>query len=277
VRLPFIRQEEYRRAQRRRLISSSRRAQLDALLASAFMLQAMASANHSLALRENANGFLLDPAVTRATIEHLRDRFARHIGSGDSDLEALGAEAQTIIEYGADIEARRDPLRGHAGIRRFAYRSPLDGELSPFGMYLPKAYVDSGAGGTKTYPLVVVLHGMNSKPISMRRWFFGHDEEGRDSEWEDRHPGEVESIDGFVLSPNAYGNAMYRELGELDVVKLLDWATGVFPIDPNRITITGASMGGTGAASIAFRYLVPIDSLPPSRSAVTTAISFART
>jgi len=258
VQLPFIPQEEIgEELNGGELVISVEVAgrKLDApLQLRPFMLQAMAAATHSLALLEHTHGFLSDPAVTRATIEHLRDRFVHHVGSGDSDLEALGADAQAIIDYRADVDARRDPLRGHAGIRRFAYRSPLDGELSPFGIYLPKAYVDSGASGAKTYPLIVVLHGMNGKPISMLRWFFGHDTEGRDSDWEDRHAGDVESIDAFVLSPNAYGNAMYRELGELDVVKLLDWVTGVFPIDPNRVTITGASMGGTGAASIAFRY-----------------------
>ena len=219
-----------------------------------FTLQAMGAASDALASLAATNGFLSDPSVTRATIEHLRDRFARHVGAGDTDLEALGSEAKTIIDYAADVEARRDPLRTHAGIRRFAYRSPLDGELSPFGMYVPKSYVDAPSGATKTYPLVVVLHGLNGKPVSMLRWFFGYDHEGRDAEWEDRHGLDVEPIEGFVLSPNAHGNAMYRELGELDVVKLIDWAAGFYPIDPNRITITGASMGGTGTASIAFHY-----------------------
>jgi hypothetical protein len=218
-----------------------------------FMLQAIGAANQALASIASTNGYLSDPAVTRATLEHMRDRFARFVGSGDSDVEALGADAQTIMDYAADIDAHRDPLRAHPGVRRFAYRSALDGELAPFGMYVPKSYVDAPNGG-KTYPLVIVLHGLNGKPLSMLRWFFGHDLEGRDSEWEDRHGGEVEPIEGFVLAPNGHGNAMYRELGELDVVKLIDWATGFFPIDPNRVTITGASMGGTGTASIAFRY-----------------------
>jgi poly(3-hydroxybutyrate) depolymerase len=220
-----------------------------------YMHQAMAAAARAIALcPDQPNGFLTDPAVTRATMVHLRDRFARYVNAGDKDIETLASDARTIIEYAADIEAERDPLRVHAGIRRFAYRSPLDGEPSPFGMYVPASYVDAHGGRTKTYPLVVALHGLNGKPISMVRWFFGHDDEGRDSEWEDRHPGEVESIEGFVLSPNGHGNAMYRELGESDVVRLVDWAASFYPIDKNRITITGVSMGGTGTASIAFRY-----------------------
>jgi hypothetical protein len=218
-----------------------------------FMRQTVSLADHAIALAGDNSSFLADPAVTRATLEHLRDRFTRYVNIGDGDTESLATDARTLTDYAADLEAHRDPLRSHAGIRRFAYRSPLDGELSPFGVYVPPSFVAPGAA-TKTYPLVVVLHGMNGKPISMVRWFFGRDEEGRDSEWEDRHPSDVEPIEGFVVAPNAFGNAMYRELGEVDVIKVLDWAEKFFPIDKNRITITGVSMGGTGTGSVAFRY-----------------------
>jgi predicted esterase len=220
-----------------------------------YMHQAMAAAARAIALcPAEPNTFLTEPSVTKATMVHLRDRFAHYVNNGDTDLETLAADARIIVESAADIEARRDPLRVHPGIRRFAYKSPLDGEPSPFGMYVPASYVDAHGARTKSYPLIVVLHGLNGKPLSMVRWFFGHDDEGRDSEWEDRHPGEVEPIEAFVLSPNGHGNAMYRELGESDVVRLVDWAAAFYPIDKNRITITGVSMGGTGTASIAFRY-----------------------
>jgi predicted esterase len=218
-----------------------------------FLRQALVSAERALALATDGSGFLADVAVTRATLEHLRDRFTRFVNAGESDVDMLGSEARILADYQHDLEARRDPLRSHAGIRRFAYRSPLDGELSPFGVYVPPSFVSASAAG-KTYPLVVVLHGMNGKPLSMVRWFFGHDDEGRDSEWEDRHPGEVEPVDGFVIAPNAFGNAMYRELGEVDVMKVLDWAERFFPIDKSRVTITGVSMGGTGTGSVAFHY-----------------------
>jgi predicted esterase len=220
-----------------------------------YMHQALAAAARAIALcPAEPNSFLSEPGVTRATMVHLRDRFAHYVNIGDNDQETLAADARTLVEYAADIEARRDPLRVHAGIRRFAYKSPLDGEPSPFGMYVPPSYVDAHGAKTKPYPLIVVLHGLNGKPNSMMRHFFGYDDERRDPEWEDRHPGDVPPIEAFVLSPNGHGNAMYRELGESDVVRAVDWAMSFYPIDKNRVTITGASMGGTGTASIAFRY-----------------------
>src|SRR5262249_45445703 len=89
---------------------------------------------------------------------------------------------------------------------------------------------------------------------SMLAWFFGRDEEQRDVDWEDRHLPDVAPVEGFVIAPAAYGNDMYREAGEVDVMAVLDWATKFFPIDKDRVTITGPSMGGTGTASIAFHY-----------------------
>ena len=216
-----------------------------------FMREGMDAATRAVESCDGPRGFLTDPEVTRATIEHTRDHLAGYINAGDSDLEALSTEAETLKSYAADLAAARDPLRSHAGIRRFAYRSPLDGQLSPFGMYVPPSYVPERG---KTYPLVVVLHGMNGKPISMVRWFFAEDDPAHDSEWEDRHPLDVPPIEAFVISPNGFGNAMYRELGEVDVISLVDWAMRFFPIDPGRVTITGPSMGGIGAASIALRY-----------------------
>jgi predicted esterase len=219
-----------------------------------YLFRAVAAADRGLELIDAGDGFLGDAAVARATLEHLRERFVRYLDAGsDIDREALAKDAQEIVDVETDLRARRDPLRSHAKLRRFAYRSPLDGELSPFGVYVPESYVRATNGG-KRYPLVVALHGLNGKPLSMLAWFFGRDDESHDSEWEDRHLPDVDAVEGFVVAPNAYGNAMYREAGEVDVMSVLDWATQFFPIDKDRITITGVSMGGTGTASIAFHY-----------------------
>src|SRR4029077_3209957 len=103
-----------------------------------YMHQAIAAAARAVALcPAEPNAYLTEPGVTRATMVHLRDRFAHYVNTGDKDIDTLALDARTIIEYAADIEARRDPLRVHAGIRRFAYKSPLDDEPSPFGMYVP--------------------------------------------------------------------------------------------------------------------------------------------
>jgi predicted esterase len=62
------------------------------------------------------------------------------------------------------------------------------------------------------------------------------------------------NVDGFVAAPGAYGNSFYRGPGEHDVLDSLDWLLRTYPIDPDRVSITGVSMGGTGAAEIALKH-----------------------
>ncbi len=232
-----------------------------------WMRQALADAARLLERCDaQSSPFLSDPDVVRATVEHLAARIRKDIGTGEADLDPTQAEARTLHEWLGDLDARRDPLQAHAGVMRLAYRSALDGGLSPYGLHVPASFVaasaerNSGKGtradAGKRYPLIVALHGMNGKPLSMMSVFFGKDDPNRDADWEDRHPAPAPtpSIDTFVLAPNAFGNAMYRELGEADVMDRLDWAMRAYPIDPNRVTITGLSMGGTGTAYVAFHY-----------------------
>jgi hypothetical protein len=215
-----------------------------------WMHAAVAEAARAAALCQGAS-FLADPNVPCATALYLVERVRRYVGEGDGDLDAIRADASAIHEIVGDLEAGRDPLLSHVGIRRLAYRSPLDGGLSPFGLLVPAALAHDRS---KRYPLVVVLHGMNGKPISVMEWFFGRDDPSHDGEWEDRHPGPAPAIDAFVLAPSAFGNAMYRELGEADVMAVLDWVLSVYPIDRAKVTITGASMGGTGTSAIALHH-----------------------
>jgi len=104
---------------------------------------------------------------------------------------------------------------------------------------------------TAKFPLVIALHGLNGRPMSMLQWAFGRDDPGHDSEWEDRHTVDLPAIDAFVLAPFAYGNSGYRDFGESDVLDLIAWAKRTYPIDDSRVSITGPSMGGTGTAALA--------------------------
>jgi pimeloyl-ACP methyl ester carboxylesterase len=91
--------------------------------------------------------------------------------------------------------------------------------------------------------LVIVLHGYNGTARRILDAFL-------DGTSEDTQP----KVDGFVLAPAAHGNAFYRGPGERDVLEILDWALQALEVDKSRVTITGASMGGTGTAEVAFHY-----------------------
>ncbi len=191
------------------------------------------------------------PAGSRESVEHLRERLAHFLAKGDADVEAQAAAARELDALAAALEKKVDPYAGRSGIMRRAIRSPIDGELTDFGLYVPPSY---RPGSPRKYPLVVTLHGLNSLPMSMMRAVFGFDDDKKESAWKDRHPVAPPPFDAFVVTPYARGNTMYRELGEDEVLLVMDWVTKTFPVDATRISITGPSMGGIGSAAIPFHH-----------------------
>ena len=187
-----------------------------------------------------------DPSVA-----WLKERLVRLVSRGDADTEAQAAEAQELLEAASALAQNRDPYADRTGPMRRAYVSPLDGELHEFGLYVPPSY---RPGAARRYPLIVALHGLNGKPMAMLRWFFGGDDPKKEQDWEDRHVGPLPPLDALVVTPGGHGNTMYRDLGEDDAMRVLDWVTQKYPVDAGKVTITGPSMGGIGSAALAFKY-----------------------
>ncbi|MEO6417782.1 MAG: prolyl oligopeptidase family serine peptidase, partial [Polyangiaceae bacterium] len=185
------------------------------------------------------------------SVTRLRDRLVNLTTHGDGDIESEILEAAELNQAAASLEKKTDPYLGKTGPLRRAYRSPADGELAEYGLYVPPEY-KRGAG--VKYPLIVALHGLNGKPMAMLRWFFGADDPKKDQDWEDRHLGVLPPLEAFVVTPNGHGNTMYRQLGQDDVMRALDDVMARYPIDATRVTVTGPSMGGIGAAAVAFRF-----------------------
>ncbi len=124
------------------------------------------------------------------------------------------------------------------GIHELAWRASADASLQRFALQVPERSEAEGP-----LPLVLVLHGYNGTPMRILDAFL------------DAAPGQSpRQVPGFVLAPAAHGNAFYRGPGERDVLEILTWALQTLPVDPNKVTITGASMGGTGTAEIALHY-----------------------
>lgn len=55
-----------------------------------------------------------------------------------------------------------------------------------------------------------------------------------------------------LLFADGLGNSLYTETAEAEVVAALDALIAAFPIDPARVSIFGASMGGAGATTVGF-------------------------
>lgn len=121
-----------------------------------------------------------------------------------------------------------------------------------YGLYLPKSFDES-----KTYPLVVVLHGLNGSPGQILAY-----------------PGLTKHADDnnyILVAPMGYNSRGWygsrgegggrgsepRNLGELseqDVMEVLKLTRKNFRTDPERIYLFGHSMGGGGSMHLAMKY-----------------------
>jgi len=188
---------------------------------------------------------------SRDSVAYLRDRLVTFASHSDTDLEAQEADAAELDTLATDLDHGIDPYARRTGPMRRALVAPFDGKPAPFGLYVPRSFKP---GAVRRYPVIVALHGLNGRPMAMIRYLFGNDDPKRENDWEDRHLGPLPSLDAFVITPNGYGNTMYRDLGEDDVLRILAWTLARYPIDPARVTITGMSMGGIGSASIPLHH-----------------------
>ncbi len=220
-----------------------------ALVARPVSEQALVRAERALA-RVTGDEPWLQPG-SLDSVRYLTQRLHRLVARGDQDDAAQAAEARELDELAAKLERGVDPYEGRTGMMRRAIVTPFDGAPTEFGLYVPPSFK---RGDGRRYPLVVGLHGMNSFPISMMRALFGLDDDTKPPSWKDRRPLPVPPVDAFIITPHARGNSFYREIGEADVLFVMQWAQRAFPIDETRITITGPSMGGTGSASIPFHF-----------------------
>lgn len=169
----------------------------------------------------------------------------RLYGSELSDLQPSVRAVKVQTPVALDIPQQ-------AGIFRTGYISPRDGQPREVALYLPRAYRRSAQ---TPLPVVVALHGMNGSPMAYLRYVLGGFVEEYTQAWHDRTPlSPLPDVQAIVVAPSAFGNAFYRGPGEEDVMDALNWVKANYAVDDSRISITGASMGGTGAASVALRH-----------------------
>jgi poly(3-hydroxybutyrate) depolymerase len=210
---------------------------------------AVLRATRALAAAAPAAPWLLPGS--RDSVTYLRDRLVNLASHADPDREAQDAEARELDDLAASLERGTDPYARRTGPMRRALVAPFDDRPAPFGLYVPSSF---RPGSARRYPLIVGLHGLNGRPMAMIRYLFGFDDPKRENEWEDRHMVPLPPLEAFVVTPSGYGNTMYRDLGEDDVLRVVAWALARYPIDPDRVTITGMSMGGIGSASIPLHH-----------------------
>jgi predicted esterase len=121
---------------------------------------------------------------------------------------------------------------------RLSYRSAIDDTDQPYRLYVPTLY-----DGKTPLPLVIALHGTSGNESTL----FDKYGDGAIKTAAEKH--------GLLLvSPLGRGITEYYGLGEHDVLGVIGDVRSRYRVDPDRIYITGHSMGGTGAARLALQH-----------------------
>ncbi|MFO0609968.1 MAG: hypothetical protein U0324_42815 [Polyangiales bacterium] len=179
------------------------------------------------------------------SVERTAERLAGLVRDGDPDARHLASEAALLDELLTAVEAGRDPYAGRHGAIRRAYRSPLDGALQEYSVYVPPSY-----RGDADFPVVMGLHGLRGSNHRMLAILLGFYDKDEDRTRADRHLPPLPDTQALLVAPWGYGDAMYRQQGEYDVTRVLEEVRRAYRTDVDRTYMTGLSMGGIGAAGV---------------------------
>jgi hypothetical protein len=183
----------------------------------------------------------------------LEDALMRWDDFGDAqrDWAFVKKNLSQVKEYAKLLAAGRDPFAGRTGVFVKAYRSEIDDTLQPYSVYLPRGY-----NPKRAYPLLVSLHGATSSHRLNIRRVFGLGNRPGESDYEAvRNEVEFPEVDFIVMSPYGRGEiAGYNGIGEQDVLQAMNDVEKTYHIDPDRVFLTGLSMGGGGTWHLGLRY-----------------------
>jgi len=138
------------------------------------------------------------------------------------------------------------------------YRSRLDDSVIPFGVEIPDNYNPRALG---KWRLDVWLHGRNNNLSEVR---FLTERLNRNSSFAPK--------DTIVLHPYGRFCNAYKFAGEVDVMEALGHVEQNYPIDNNRISLRGFSMGGAGAWHLGAHHASRWAAVAPGAGFVDTAV-----
>lgn len=129
------------------------------------------------------------------------------------------------------------------------YVSRVDDSEQPYALYVPPGLNSAGQG--RKYPLVIALHAEESNAeIGLMR-VFGQNTRVADGSLAPLRLFRPRDVDFLVASPLARGTMGFEGIAERDVYDVLADVERRFPVDEDRVYLTGVSMGGGGALRLA--------------------------
>lgn len=136
----------------------------------------------------------------------------------------------------------------HSGIKLRRYTFDPTGEQLDYAIFVPRKLDRS-----KPAPLVIALHAANAAPAAIVNPLAAAAEKHRYIIVAPMGYGPV-SWFGFERRLASQQERDISRLSEIDVMSVLAMVRAEFDIDPGRIYVAGASMGGVGAVHLASKY-----------------------
>lgn len=166
---------------------------------------------------------------------------ARLLGSGtlwgapDNLMGRVVAQGQAALQR---AKAGEVPPLAPGKLNELAYVTANDQTVQPYYLYVPPDYTPD-----KRWPLIVFLHGYVPSISVLDPWI----------------PGEEQcQIAGkygcLLLIPYGRRNTDFQGIGEEDVLASTAEVCKWYPVDQDRIYLSGVSMGGMGAWNLALRH-----------------------
>jgi predicted peptidase len=195
------------------------------------------------------------PAAVRDDILYPVDRM-RQVNRGRLTLSTFDPDRDFATAESVAVAARggKNLFATRTGDFKRAYLLEAAGEIMPYRMYVPTAY-----SASRTYPLIVALHGLGGTEDS---FFNGYN--GEMVKLAEQHGYIVAAPLGFRVD-GSYGWGLgnppadpatrrVQENSEKDVMQVLQLVRQQYRVDENRIYLMGHSMGAIGTWKIAPKF-----------------------
>lgn len=145
----------------------------------------------------------------------------------------------------AAFPAMAQPARG--GARLATVRSSVDGVEQEYVVYAPRNFDLS-----RKYPVIVALHEEDSNHIAELKHVFALPQRYGESALQNLMTlPTLPDVDFIIVCPFARGNMAYQGVAEQDVYDALADVVRHYPVDEDRVYLTGSSTGGGEALWLA--------------------------
>ncbi|MHB8997019.1 MAG: carboxylesterase family protein [Armatimonadota bacterium] len=156
-------------------------------------------------------------------------------GAPDNFRELMLKQGEQAV---ARAKAGEAPPLTPGKLNELAYVTANDGTVQPYYLYVPPDYAPE-----KKWPLIVFLHGYVPSISVLEPWIPSEEQ------------CDVAGTHGaMLLVPYGRRNTDFQGIGEVDVLASMAEVCRWYPVDQDRVYLSGVSMGGMGAWNIALRH-----------------------